>query len=183
MKNAILYAALILFSMLVSSCSATEETKEPVVGPGKTITFDFAAGFDNGSLFDTTFEVAAREAEIYDPNINYAPAKIVYGRDLIVLGLEEAMLGMKEGEIKNIRVPPTKAYGEKLSDSTTSLSKTSVSNYETLKVNDLITLIDQQNNQINAYVKKIGQENITVDLNHPLAGEYVQFSVIVISIE
>ncbi len=181
MKNMVLYAAFVLLLISVSSCK-TEE-KEPVVEPGKTITFDYAAGFDNGTLFDTTFEVAAKEAGIYDPNIVYQPVTLVYGRDPLFPGLQEALLGMKEGEIKNIRLSPSKAYGEKVEGSTAVLPKASVSNYETLKINDVVAIVGSDGNRINAYVKEIGEENVTLDLNHPLAGQYVQFSIIVISIE
>ena len=180
MKKEILCVALILLLIFVSSCSAE---KEITVGPGKTIKFDYAAGFDNGTLFDTTFEVAAKEAGIYDPGRVYQPVTIVYGRDPLFPGLQEALLGMKEGETKNVRIPPNKAYGKKIEGSTTVLPKTSVNNYETLKINDIVAIVGSDGNRINAYVRKIGDENVTLDLNHPLAGHYVQFSVIIRGIE
>ena len=166
--------------LLVSSCKTAE--KEPVVELGKKIAFDYAAGFDNGTLFDTTFEIAAREAGIYDSRRVYQPVTLIYGKDPLFLGLQEALLGMKIGEIKNIRIPPKKAYGEKIEGSTAVLPKTSVSNYETLKINDVVAIMDSDGNRINAYVKEIGSENVTLDLNHPLAGHYVQFSVILMGI-
>ena len=181
MKNAVLYAAFVLLLISVSSCKTAE--KELIVGPGKTITFDYAAGFDNGTLFDTTFEVAAKEAGIYDPNKVYQPITLVYGKDPLFPGLQEALLGMKEGETKNVRIPPNKAYGEKIEGSAAVLPKTSVSNYETLKINDIVAIVGSDGNRINAYVKEIGSENVTLDLNHPLAGHYVQFSVVIINIE
>ena len=181
MKNAALCTAFVLLLISVSSCKTAE--KEPVVEPGKTITFDYAAGFDNGTLFDTTFEIAAKEAGIYDPSRVYQPVALVYGRDPLFPGLQEALLGMKEGETKNVRLPPQKAYGEKIEGSTTILPKTSVSNYETLKINDIVAIVGSDGNRINAYVKEIGEENVTLDLNHPLAGHYVQFSIILRSVE
>ncbi len=180
MKKEILCVALILLLIFVSSCSAE---KEITVGPGKTIKFDYAAGFDNGTLFDTTFEVAAKEAGIYDPGRVYQPVTIVYGRDPLFPGLQEALLGMKIGEIKNFRIPPDKAYGEKIEGSAASIPKEDISNYDNLKINDVVAIVAPDNRRINAYVKEISDKNITVDLNHPLAGHYIQFSLIVVSIE
>ena len=55
----------IVLLFLVSACKTiVDEPKEKIVELGKTITFDYAAGFDNGTLFDTSFETAAREAGI-----------------------------------------------------------------------------------------------------------------------
>jgi len=128
MKNTTLYASFVLLLILASSCDINEEPKGSVVELGKTITFDYAAGFDNGTLFDTTFEVAAREAGIYDSSRIYEPVTLVYGRDPLFIGLEEALFGMKQGEIKNIRVPPHKAYGEKIEGSTSAIPKEEISN-------------------------------------------------------
>lgn len=182
MKNLLLPVTFLL-AFLVSSCGINEGQKEPVVESGKTITFDYAAGFDNGTLFDTTFEIAAKEAGIYDPSRVYQPVTLVYGKNPLFPGLQEALLGMKEGETKNVRIPPNKAYGEKIEGSTTVLPKTSVSNYETLKINDIVAIVGSDGKRINAYVKEIGSENVTLDINHPLAGHYVQFAVIVGEIE
>ena len=180
MKNTILYAAFVLLLISVSSCKAAEG--ELAVGTGKTITFDYAAGFDNGTLFDTTFEIAAREAGIYDSRKVYQPVTLVYGRDPLFPGLQEALLGMKEGETKNVRIPPNKAYGEKIEGSTAIMPKEKISNYNSLRINDIVAIAAPDGSRINAYVTEIGEENITLDLNHPLAGQYVQFSIILRSI-
>lgn len=183
MKSQKILLLCIVFLFLVSACKLIEEKpKEKIVEFGKTVAFDYAAGFDNGTLFDTTFEIAAKEAGIYDPGRVYQPVTLVYGGDPLFPGLQEALLGMKEGETKNARIPPNKAYGEKIEGSTTVLPKTSVSNYETLKINDVVAIVGSDGNRINAYIKEIGSENVTLDLNHPLAGYYVQFSVLVRSI-
>ena len=55
----------VVLLLLISACKTTEkEEKEPVVQFGKTIVFDYAAGFDNGTLFDNSLEAAAKEAVI-----------------------------------------------------------------------------------------------------------------------
>jgi FKBP-type peptidyl-prolyl cis-trans isomerase 2 len=184
MKSPKIVLFCIVLLLLVSSCKTIEEEeKELIVEVGKTITFDYAAGFDNGTLFDTTFEAAAIEAGIYDANRIYQPITIEYGKGFLFPGLEESLLGMKADEIRNVRIPPNKAYGNKLENSTFTLNKTTINNYETLKINDIVTIVAPEGNKINTYVIEIMDDNILVDLNHPLAGEYVQFSIIVNSIE
>jgi len=181
MKSTIILIFSIAILLLISACKIVE--KEPVVEFGKKITFNYAAGFDNGTLFDTTFEVAAIKAGIYNPNRIYESIEIVYGKDPLFSGLEEALLGMKVGETKTVRVPPQKAYGTKIENSIRFLPKNTIDNYENLKINDVVTIVTPKGNTINTFVKQIGEENITVDLNHPLAGHYVQFAIIVEGIE
>ena len=184
MKFSKIFPFCIVLLLLVSACKTAEKKEqEPVVEFGKTITFDYAAGFDNGTLYDTSFEDAAKKAGIYNPARAYKPVTIVLNKGALFPGLEEALLGMKADETKNIRIPPNKAYGALIENSTAAFPKTSINNYENLKINDMVTIATAEGKKINTYVKKIGEENITVDLNHPLAGQYVQFSIIVRSIE
>ena len=185
MKSAKIASFCIVLLLLVSACKTMGEgPKEKVVELGKIITFDYVAGLDNGTLFDTSFESAAREARICDADRIYQQITVEYGKGALFPGLEESLLGMKEEEIKNVRIPPQKAYGLFVENSSRTLPKTEIDNYETLKINDIITIVASDGSMVNTYVKGIGEENITVGLiNHPLAGEYIQFSIILISIE
>ena len=172
--------------LLVSACTGNKQDtaqKEPVVASGKTITFDYAAGFDNGTIFDTSFEDAAKKADIYDQNRSYRPIIIVYGKDRLVPGYEETLLGMKIGSIKNVRLPPEKAYGPYIVNSTLVVPRNKIKEQGELKIGSVITLVSPQGQKLRSYIKKLGDENVTVDLNHPLAGEYIQFSVVVRGIE
>ena len=169
----------IVLLLLVSACKTAEKKeKEPVAEFGKTITFDYAAGFDNGTLYDTSFENAAKKAGIYNPNKVYEPITIVFNKGSLFPGLEEALLGMKADEIKNIRIPPNKAYGALIENSTAVFPKASINNSKNLKINDMVTVATAEGKKIITYVKRIGEENITLDLNHPLAGNYIQFAII-----
>ena len=134
-------------------------------------------------MFDTSFEVAAREAGIFDPNRTYGPERAVIGKDPLIPGLVEALLGMKEGETKNIRIPPNKAYGIKIENSTSILHERAFDNPENLKINEVVIIATPEGDRIPVFIKKIDGENITIDLNHPLAGEFIQFSIILRTIE
>lgn len=185
MKNLIIIAYCTLLLLLISACSPKNpaEIKELIVEPGKTVTFDYAAGFTNGTLFDTSIEDAAKKAGIYDPNRPYQPVVLKYGSDPILPGYAEALLGMKEGEVKNIIIPPGKAYGVLRENSTIVIPKNKIEAQGELKVGSAITIIGPSNQQVLVYIKQIGEENATLDLNHPLAGQFIQFSVVVRKIE
>src|SRR3989338_6782390 len=128
--------------LLVSACKTEEKVqKEPVVEFGKTIKFDYAAGFDNGTLYDTSFEDAAKKAGIFNPARVYQPVNIVYTKESLFPGLNEALLGMKEGETKNVRMPPNKAYGLLMPNATVVFPKNKINNSENLKIDDIVTVI------------------------------------------
>src|SRR3989338_7399400 len=107
-SKAIILALALLF--LISACK-NEEAAVETVRQGSAVTFDYATGFDNGTLFDTSIENAAIQADIFDPNRVYQPESVVIGQNPLIPGLMEALIGMKEGETKNVRISPEKAYG------------------------------------------------------------------------
>ena len=114
-SKALVFGFVLLF--VIVGCKATEKAEEKAVKPGSNITFDYAAGFVNGTLFETSIEEALR-ADIFDSNRIYQPERAVIGTDPLIPGLMEALMGMKEGETKNVRIPPEKAYGLRVANAT-----------------------------------------------------------------
>ena len=178
-SKAIILALALLF--LISACK-NEEAAVETVRQGSAITFDYAAGFDNGTLFDTSIENAAIQADIFDPNMVYQPEKIVIGQNLLIPGLMEALIGMKEGETKNVRISPEKAYGARIENATNVISKEIFDEPEKLRVGGMIVINTPEGDRIPVFVKELNEENVTIDQNHPLAGKYIQFAVVVRSI-
>ena len=72
---------------------------------------DYTVRVENGSVYDTTLESVAREAGIYRSTITYEPTNFTLGNGSVIDGLDEAVLGMRVGEEKNVIIPPDKAYG------------------------------------------------------------------------
>jgi FKBP-type peptidyl-prolyl cis-trans isomerase 2 len=72
-------------------------------------------GKESGSkmVFDTTDEKIAKQIGIFRENHVFKPIPIVIGNGELILGLEEGLLQMKEGEEKKLEIPHQKAFGER----------------------------------------------------------------------
>jgi len=170
---------------VLTSCNAESDNQITgnVVASGKTITFNYAMGFDNGTLFDTSFEEAAKKAGIYDPNRKYEPGKVIIGKTSLFPGLLETLLGMEEDQLRNVRIPPEKAYGNKIENSLRTLDINNFDRPEDLFVTGIVLIRLDDKIDIPVYVREIRENEILVDLNHPLAGEFIQLSVHINKIE
>ena len=166
----------------ISGCKTAEKKEEKAIKPGSTVTFDYAAGFVNGTLFDTSIEIAAKRAGIFDPSRIYQPERAVIGKDPLIPGLLEALMGMKEGETKNVRIPPENAYGLRIENATEVVSKSIFDQPEKLRVGGMIVIATPEGDRIPVFVREINEKNVTIDQNHPLAGKTVQFAVVVRSV-
>ncbi|TMI36740.1 FKBP-type peptidyl-prolyl cis-trans isomerase [Candidatus Bathyarchaeota archaeon] len=63
-------------------------------------------------FFDTSMEKEARNAGLYNAARDYKPLQVTLGTGKVIVGFEEALMGMKVNEEKEVVIPPEKAYGK-----------------------------------------------------------------------
>ena len=66
---------------------------------------------DTDDVFDTTYDEIAQEAGIFEENKTYKPIPIVVGGNHLLPAIEEAIIGLEEGETKTIEVDSDDAFG------------------------------------------------------------------------
>ncbi len=64
-------------------------------------------------LFDTTSEELAKEHELYDEKKTYGEIPTVVGKERLMKGLDEALLGIEVGKEGGVTIPPGKGMGER----------------------------------------------------------------------
>ncbi len=77
-----------------------------------TVFVDYSLWVENGTLYATSIESVARAAGIYRPGATYSPMNFTIGKDQVIKGFEQAVIGMKVGDEKNVTVLPADAYGD-----------------------------------------------------------------------
>jgi FKBP-type peptidyl-prolyl cis-trans isomerase SlyD len=101
------------------------------------------------------------------------------GTGTIIQGLDRNLLGMEEGEAKEITIVPEEAYGSKDPALMTVLPREL---FQQHSIEPTIGMVIQTN-EGQGHVTSISPEAVEVDYNHPLAGETLIFDVKVESIE
>jgi FKBP-type peptidyl-prolyl cis-trans isomerase 2 len=79
---------------------------------GDTVYVHYLGKFPGGKTFDTSMKAEAIKAGLFTPAREYKPLEVVLGKHQVISGFEEALLGMKVNETKEITLPPEKAYGK-----------------------------------------------------------------------
>ena len=97
-------------------------------------------------------------------------------------GLEQELVGLQVGDKKSVSVPPAEGYGELNPDALREFPSSSFGNIEQLKVGDMVSG-QAGGRPFQARVAEIGEEQVTLDLNHPLAGKTLEFDVEIMTIE
>jgi FKBP-type peptidyl-prolyl cis-trans isomerase 2 len=155
--------------------SGTIESR--MVKAGDTVQVDYTGKLENGTVFDTSKEDVAKQAGIYDSNRTYAPLAFVVGSGQMIKGFDSAVIGMKVGEEKTIKIPPEEAYGEYDSAKVQTVPIKALNMTVVLKVGQVFG--DSYGNQFR--VIAVNETYVTLDANPELAGKTLIFDVKVIT--
>ena len=79
---------------------------------GDIVYVHYVGRYPGGKVFDTSMEKEAMRAGIHNPSRDYKPLQVTLGAGQVIQGFEEALLGMKVNEEKEVVIPPEKAYGK-----------------------------------------------------------------------
>ncbi len=136
---------------------------------------------DKDCVVGIEYEVKeAGQDEVVDSNKGSQPLEFIMGSGQIIPGLEKGLTGMQEGESGDILVQAKDAYGEYNSEAIQTLPR---EQFEGIELQEGLTLYGQGENgqTIQVTVKSFNDKEVVVDLNHPLAGKDLMFSVKVLS--
>jgi peptidylprolyl isomerase len=78
---------------------------------GDVVSVHYLGKFPGGKVFDTSMKAEAVKSGLFNPARDYKPLQVVLGRRQVISGFEEALIGMKINETREITLPPEKAYG------------------------------------------------------------------------
>lgn len=115
--------------------------------------------------------------EIFDQSKQDEPISFEIGKGQLIQGFEQAIVGMAAGETKTEKVPYDFAYGERRDDLVLELEKSKIPEHLNPQVGDQLEIKQDEGNNIPVVVKEITEEAMTIDANHPLAGQDLTFEL------
>jgi FKBP-type peptidyl-prolyl cis-trans isomerase 2 len=151
---------------------------------GDAVTIEYVGRLTDGTVFDTSDEALAREAGIAEenPEREFEPLTIQIGDDKVIAGLQDALLGMAEGETELVQIPPERAYGEYREDRVGEYDREAFE--EMLGGREATEGVEVETEEgLPGEVVDVGLETVTVDFNHELAGETLSFEIEIVDVE
>lgn len=122
------------------------------------------------------------DGNVVDTSEGKEPLSYTQGSGQIIPGLEKQLEGMKKGDKKNVTVTPQDGYGDRNPNSVQKVSKDAFQNTDKLKLGDVVGG-SVSGQKFQAVVTEIGEKEVTLDLNHPLAGKTLNFDVEIVGVE
>jgi len=111
-------ASLTYFAQHANPASIETAIEDVIVGSGKEVvvgskvSVDYVGLLTNGTAFDTSREEWAKEYGILTQGRTYAQYELIVGSGQVIRGWDEGLMGMKEGGVRRLAIPASKAYGK-----------------------------------------------------------------------
>ena len=132
-----------------------------------TVSYDLTVGEDN-------------EREIMEQATAEAPLEFIFGTNSMLKAFEDNLYGLSAGEKFNFTLTPEQAYGEYDEKKIIELPKSifvvdGSLDQEMLFEGNTLPMLDSEGNRLMGSIVSVGDNVVTMDFNHPLAGETMHF--------
>ncbi len=141
---------------------------ESLVGKASRVTLHFSLSLEGGSMIDSNFDQAPPTLNIGDGNLP--------------LGFEDYLLGMTVGQKASFTVLPEKAFGQHNPSNVQHVKRNSFAADMDLSEGLVVSFADANRGELPGVIQSIGDDEVTVDFNHPLAGKALIFKVEIVAV-
>ncbi len=137
---------------------------------------------ENGNYVQIQYTGTYDNGEIFDTNVGFEPLEFLVGSGTIINGLERGVMGMKEDEIKDITVLPEEGYGEYNNEFVVTVQKNDMNADFEPEIGMILSIQMENENIVPGRITGINDNEVVLDLNHPLAGKTLHFNIKVLAI-
>jgi peptidylprolyl isomerase len=137
---------------------------------------------ENGQFVSLHYKGTLQNGEVFDTSEGRHPLEVQMGAGQLVPGLEKALMGMALNEKKVLTIEPEEAYGHVDKNLTHSFARSDVPPEMNPEAGQVVALTSPEGQQMPAQIVEVTEEKVVVDLNHPLAGQTLNFDIEVVGI-
>ena len=120
--------------------------------------------------------------EVIDSSAGGAPLVYLHGAGNIIPGLEKALEGKQGGDQIQVTIEPQDAYGEYSAELVATLNRAMFEGVDELEVGMQFHASGPDGSMQIVTIRDIDGDDVTVDGNHPLAGQRLNFKVKVVGV-
>ncbi len=135
---------------------------------GDTVKVHYTGKLDDGTVFDSS--------------ANREPLEFTIGAGNIIPGFEKAVVGMAQGESKTEVIPTEQAYGPYMEEMVVTIDRQQMPAEIEPEVGQQLHIQQPDGQLLPVMVTDVSDSTVTLDANHPLAGENLTFDIQLVEI-
>ncbi|MEA2049653.1 MAG: peptidylprolyl isomerase [Campylobacterota bacterium] len=123
----------------------------------------------------------ANTNEKLDSNVGSNPLEFISGMGQIIPGLEKEIADLNKDDKVDVMVKPADGYGEYNDEAVQNLPKEQFAGIDLVEGMSLYGT-GEQGETVQVTVKSVGETDVTIDYNHPMAGRTLMFTVTIVDV-
>ena len=136
---------------------------------GDTVKVHYTGKLQDGSVFDSS---EGRE-----------PLEFQIGESQVIPGFEDTVVEMEEGQSRTETIPTERAYGERQEERVVQVGRDQFPDDIEPEEGQQLQVQQPDGSSVPVTVTDVSGEEVTLDANHPLAGEDLTFEIELVEIE
>lgn len=136
--------------------------------PGDTVKVHYTGKLDDGTVFDSS--------------LNREPLEFAIGSGRIIPGFEQAVVGMSPSESKTATIPSDQAYGPHDPNRVVAVDRKQIPVDMPIEVGQQLQISQPNGAPVPVVVTNVSDSQVTLDANHPLAGQDLTFEIQLVEI-
>jgi len=135
---------------------------------GDTVLFHYTGSLNDGTVFDSS---SGRE-----------PLRVTLGSGQVIPGVDQALVGMAPGDEKTVKVEADEGYGPRRPELLHEVQREGIPPEVDREVGKQLEGRDTGGQRLRLTVVDVADDTVTLDANHPLAGQDLEFELQLVEI-
>lgn len=140
----------------------------------------------NGNKIKVDYEGRLESGEVFDSSKHgdhSHPLEFGVGSGQVIMGFDEAVIGMKKGEEKEFSIEAKDAYGEINESLEREIPRGVLPEGQEPNAGMVLVIKSPDGREVPVKIKGVDDKNVIIDLNHPLAGKKLIFKIKILEIQ
>ena len=143
---------------------------------GDRVKVHYTGRLDDGTVFDSS------ECEDDGCGCGHGPLEFTIGGGQVIPGFDAGVKGLSVGESKTIHIPVDEAYGERIEEMVAVVPRGDLPPDMKPEVGQQLEVTQEDGQAFTVIVMDVNDKTITIDANHPLAGQALNFDLKLVEI-
>jgi peptidylprolyl isomerase len=143
---------------------------------GDRVKVHYTGRLDDGTVFDSS------ECKEDECDCGHSPMEFTIGAGEVIPGFDQGVVGLSIGEAKTIHIPVDEAYGERIEEMVAEVPRGDLPPEMKPELGQQLEVTQEDGQIFQVLVIDVNDETITIDANHPLAGQPLNFDIRLVEI-
>lgn len=129
------------------------------------------------------YRLGLTDDQVLEDNFEEEPMTLLLGQGEMAEGLELALIGLREGDEQTIDIGPDLAFGYVDETLFRAMARSEFDPSMDLEIGLIIEFVNEDGDSLPGTIIDFDDDTVHVDLNHPLAGQTVRYSVKIVAVD